>query len=179
MEFRLVPPALSELDKLRHEVVAMGIFDDDRPFRGIAAHFDWRLLGLLSRHRAAGHFDGRAGAQTILPGRPRLTFDKLLLVGLGERAAFDLAGFDRALATVFESVLGLRLRGLAMALPGRHGFTFPVDEALRVLTRRAHEQDRLDDLVLLDDAEIERPLHKAIDAERRRLLALRALAGTG
>src|SRR4051812_22559472 len=119
MEIRFVPLDLARIDTLRFEAAALTLFDDERPLRGAAGLCDWRLLGRITRHIARGRIDGHSGEISLLPARPRLPFDKLVLFGLGARETFSLEMFQATVRTMLETLHRLKLRTFVIALPGR------------------------------------------------------------
>lgn len=116
---RFLDPSLRAFDEARAELICFGAFEDERPFRHVAGLLDWRLAGKLSRLAKGGFLSG-SGAETVLtPGRPRLPFDKLLILGLGRRAEFDVAAFADWLHRLEVAVQGLGSKRALVELPGR------------------------------------------------------------
>ena len=69
---------------------------------------------------AKGGFLLGADAETVLtPGRPRLPFDKLLILGLGRVADFDASVFSKWLGRLEAAVRGLGAKRALVELPGR------------------------------------------------------------
>src|SRR3954462_11322176 len=85
VELRFVTPELRRLDDTGSEVLACGIFEDERPVRGTAGLLDWRLAGQISRLMQTGFVVGTKGEVVMFPLRPKLPFDKALMFGLGRR----------------------------------------------------------------------------------------------
>ena len=86
MELRFVPPHLHALDDHPAEVIACAVWSDERPMRGLAGLLDWRLAGRVSRLAKEQFVTGSVGEVLCMQGRPRLPFDKVVVVGAGERA---------------------------------------------------------------------------------------------
>lgn len=173
MDVRFVPLDLSRIDGLRYEAVVLPFFEDERPLRGAAGLCDWRLCGRLSRLLQSGRVTGSLGEVTLVPPRPRLPFDKLLLVGCGAREPFDASRFQQVTARVFDVAEGLRLRNLVLALPGRnHNRVLPGD-AIRWFLDVSSERTRLEELIVLDEAEAHKTMQPIVEAERRRARAAR------
>src|SRR5262249_17344054 len=78
-ELRFVPPELARLDEIDCEVLACTVWSDVRPSHGLAGLCDWRLGGRLSDLERRGLVTGALGEVVLVPGKPRLTFDKLLV----------------------------------------------------------------------------------------------------
>jgi hypothetical protein len=116
MEIRFVPLDLQRIDGLRFEAAALPLFEDERPLRGAAGLCDWRLCGRVSRVLQTGRVTGARGEVTLLPARPRLPFDKLVLFGLGPRAAFTTETYDQIVGNMLTALQKLRLRTFVLAL---------------------------------------------------------------
>ncbi len=149
---------LRALDKLTGEVAVGSLFEDERPPRGLAGLADWRSYGRLSSECLGGFLSGRAGETFLTPGRPRLAFDKVVIMGLGPRAAFDDAAFVAAVERVLATLAGLRVRRAVIDLPGRHANAVTAERALEVLDRvlRTGKPGALDAVTLLDDRDTQR-----------------------
>src|SRR5260221_7290847 len=93
MEFRFVPPDLRQLDETSTELIACSMWKDERPMRGLAGLLDWRLAGKISRLARESFIEGELGEVLFVPARPRLPFDKIIVIGLGPRSAFCDAEF--------------------------------------------------------------------------------------
>jgi hypothetical protein len=172
VDVRFVLTELARIDALRYEAVALPFCADERPLRGAAGLCDWRLCGRLSAVLGDGRVTGALGEVTLLPARPRLPFDKMLLVGCGPRAGFDAARFRAVTAAVFEAARGLRLRNLALALPGRGAGEVAPGDAMRWFLEAAGGSV-LEEAVVLDDAEAVKVMQPIVDSERRRARAAR------
>lgn len=178
MEIRFVPLDLARIDTLRFEVAALAFFQDERPLRGAVGLCDWRLLGRISEHIVCGRIDGHAGEATLMPARPRLPFDKLVLFGLGPRSTFDASAFDQTVAAMLDALRALRLRTFVIALPGRSVGTLSAADATRTFAALALDRDDFDDAVVLEDADVIKSLSAVVDAERRHARAARELRQT-
>jgi len=86
VELRVRAASLDELDRLAGETLAVGLFAEDRPPRGLAGLVDWRLNGLLSDWLVDGRFTPGGDAPLLFAGSPRLGIGRLLVVPLGRRA---------------------------------------------------------------------------------------------
>ncbi len=106
MEVRFVPLDLARLDGLRMEVLALPFFEDERPLKGVAGLCDWRLCGALSKLLIGGRVVGSTDEVTLVPGRPRLPFEKLILYGEGRAEDFDAAAAERVTARVLSTLPG-------------------------------------------------------------------------
>src|SRR5262245_27609004 len=119
MEFRFVAPDLHRLDETPGDLVACGVFEDRRPVQGLAGLLDWRLAGRLSQLLARSFAQGSKGEPLLLTARPRLRFDKMLVLGLGPRDRFNEGVFAEAIDTLLRIAGNLRANKVVVELPGR------------------------------------------------------------
>lgn len=172
LDLRFVAPDLRRLDEASAEVVACGVFEDERPLRGLAGLLDWRLAGRLSRLAKETFLRGDAGEVLALPVRPRLPFDKALVVGLGPRASFGDAVCKKALARIFDALAGLHVKKAMVELPGRGADAITAERAAEILFDVLGGDER-DALVLVEPPEAQKKIEKQLQDKRQR--ALRSL----
>ena len=77
------------LERAGGDVAVVGFFVDERPLRGGAARADWRLCGGLSKRIECGDLSGKSGEALLIGCGRALAAPRLLLLGLGDRKAFD------------------------------------------------------------------------------------------
>ena len=77
------------LERAEGEIAVAGFFVDERPLRGGAARADWRLCGGLSQRIESGDLSGKSGEAMLIGCGRALAAPRLLLLGLGDRQAFD------------------------------------------------------------------------------------------
>lgn len=172
LELRFVAPDLRRLDEAGSEVVVCGVWKDRRPLTGLAGLLDWRLAGRLSRLAKQGFLVGEVGEVLVLPSRPRLPFDKLLVAGLGPRAAFGDATFKTILTRVVDALDGLSVKKAVIELPGRGEDTsVTAERAAEILLDILGTSDR-DALAFVEGPEGQRSIEK--HAQERHRTALRA-----
>jgi hypothetical protein len=169
VDLRYVPLSLKAMDELRSELCVLSFFEDERPLRAAAGLCDWRLCGRLSRMLEARVATGSLGECTLCPAGPRLPFERLLLVGVGMRERFDDGAFERACERVRDALVGLRVRNVAVSIPGRSAGLLGAEDAGRLfLVSISAAIDELDEVAILDEPEALRALAPGADAERRR-----------
>lgn len=168
MDLRFVSPQLRRLDECRSEVLACALVEDERPPRGVAGLADWRLGGRVSHLLASGFLSGAAGEQALVPCRPKLPFDKLLLIGVGPRGGFDERACERALRTLLGTLSDLRARSAVVELPGRHfsGITGP--RAAELLLGLAGDDEAHDVWTLIEAGDAQRAIQTEVLRDRRR-----------
>jgi len=171
-DLRFVAPDLRRLDEASSEVIVCGVWKDARPFTGLAGLLDWRLAGRISRLAKKGFLAGDVGEVLVLPGRPRLPFDKLLVAGLGPRSSFGDATYRTVLARVLDAISGLAAKKAIVELPGRgDASTLEPERAAEILLDLLKSDDEGDALCLVEDAEAQRRMEK--HAQERHRTALR------
>lgn len=110
-----VDPA--SVERARADVVVVPLFSMERPLRGGAARADWRMCGKLSALLAAGRLTGATGEATLLSTFGGLRTPLLLVLGAGERAAFDERRFEAFVCDAVARGLAIGARALALPLP--------------------------------------------------------------
>lgn len=172
IELRFVASDLRALDGVRCEALATTFFEDERPLRGAAGLCDWRLAGRISRLLLRGRVRGRYGERLLIPGRPRLPFEKLFLFGLGPSANFDEQVFRAASLALLEALDAARVRSAAIALPGRaYGMPEP-ERAMELFVELPSASAPRDDLVVIESADAARAMTPVLERARRRARAL-------
>lgn len=101
----------------RVDLAILACFEDERPLRGLAALVDWRTAGAVSRLLREGFCTGRAHELVLLPGRRDLPADRIVLVGLGPRAALDPTAARQAATDAVAMALRLSPTDVLFALP--------------------------------------------------------------
>ncbi|HEX2674873.1 MAG TPA: M17 family peptidase N-terminal domain-containing protein, partial [Polyangiaceae bacterium] len=100
MDLRFSTPELRKLDLLGTEIIVSTIASDERPPHGVTGLLDFRLAGRISRLIQAGFATGKVGEVLLIPGKPKLPFDKILLFGIGKRSEFN----DPVFRTVLNKI---------------------------------------------------------------------------
>ncbi|HEX7670914.1 MAG TPA: M17 family peptidase N-terminal domain-containing protein, partial [Polyangiaceae bacterium] len=144
MDLRFTTPSLRRLDLAGTEVLVAPLAEDERPPHGVAGLVDFRLAGRISRLILRGFATGRLGEVILVPGKPKLPFDKILLFGIGRASAFGESEFRGVVERILTTLEGLRARTAVVELPGRHLGTIAAERAADVLlesvgTRREHD----------------------------------------
>ncbi len=162
---RFVAPDLRRLDEAGTEAIICGVWQDERPFSGLAGLLDWRLKGRLSHLAKEGFLRGDVEEVLLVPVRPRLPFDTLLACGLGPRAAFDGATFRVVLARALDALKGLSTKGAVVELP--HGLDAEV--AADILLELIDDEGR-DALCFVEDPENQVRIEKRAEERHRTIL---------
>lgn len=171
IDLRFVARDLRRLDEVSAEVVACGVYRDLRPLGGLAGLVDWRLAGRLSGLVKRGFLVGEVGELLAMPVRPRLGFDKLLVVGLGTRSGFGDATYRRVLERVLDALSGLQVKKAVVELPGRGDAAIDPERAAEILLDLIGDDER-DALTFVEDGRDRERIEKT--AQERQITALRA-----
>lgn len=172
MDLHFVPPRLNELDALESEVLACTLWEDVRPSPGVAGLCDWRFAGRISTLQRSGFLSGSLGEVLMIPGRPRMSFDKILLFGAGKRSAFDEQAFRRVMRQMLDTIEGLCSRLAVVELPGRQDESIVAERAADMLLEEATlpvSQARHDVWTLIESGDARRRIEQHMIEERRRI----------
>jgi leucyl aminopeptidase len=91
--------------------VIVGVYEGGKPGHG-AADIDAASNGLISRHIKEGIISGRPGSSLMLPAVPGVRSPRVLVVGLGKPAQFDVSRFRLANATATKVLKGSTIRDI-------------------------------------------------------------------
>lgn len=169
MELRFVPPQLANLDELDAEVLACPVWSDARPVHGVAGLCDWRLSGRIAELLRRSLMRAEVGEVVLLPGKPLLTFDKLLLFGAGARSSFDEEAFRGIVERMLATMEGLCARAAVVELPGRHDGLIPAERAADILLACAGRKREHDVWTLVEHADGKQRITQHMIEERRRV----------
>jgi hypothetical protein len=105
-------------DLPKHKCLALGIFADEKPPRGICGFIDWRLNGIISREIKQGRISGEFAEKIVIPFPRRIGAEALLLFGLGNISEINYDKIYNASYTITKSVDGMALNSFAFDLYG-------------------------------------------------------------
>jgi len=169
MDLRFTVPHLRKLDLAATEVLVCALASDERPPHGVAGLVDWRLAGRISRLLAQGFATGGVGEVLLVPGKPKLPFDKILLFGVGARSAFNDAIYRAIIGRLLETLEGLRARTAVVELPGRHFDGIAPERAADILLESAGGRQEHDVWTLVEPNDAQRTITQHMIQERRRV----------
>jgi hypothetical protein len=130
---------------------------------------DWRLAGRLSRILASGFATGSMGEVLLVPGKPKLPFDKIVLFGIGRVAEFDESVYRSVVERILATLEGLRSRTAVVELPGRHLGAILPERASDILLETAGNRREHDVWTLVEAPEGQRAITQHLVQERRRI----------
>lgn len=168
MEFRFVPPDLRQLDDTGTELIACSMWKDERPMRGLAGLLDWRLAGKISRLARQSFIDGELGEVLFVPGRPRLPFDKIIVLGLGVRSAFGDGAFRETVTRLLRTLEGLHVRRAVVELPGRGAGAIEPERATEIVLDCVGDSPEHDAWWLVEEPDAQSRISARAQDERRR-----------
>ena len=169
MELHFVPPELRRIDEANVELCACTIWSDERPMRGLAGLLDWRLGGRLSGLLKSQFMLGDLGETVLVPGKPHLAFDKVLLLGLGPRSAFGVGTFRESILRMARALEGMRVRRAVVELPGRSAGAIEPEDAITLALDCLGTSAEHDAWWLVEDTESQRRVVERATEERRRV----------
>lgn len=169
MELRFTLPSLRKLDLLGTEVILAAVAADEQPPHGLAGLLDWRMAGKISALLERGFVRGNVGEVTLLPGKPKLPFDKVLLFGVGLRADFSEPTYRVIVEKMLATLEGLRVRSAVVELPGRHFDAIRPDRAADILLECAGSKPMHDVWTLAETLDSQRLITQHMIQERRRV----------
>lgn len=169
MDLRFSTPELRKLDLLGTEIIVSSIASDERPPHGVTGLLDFRLAGRISRLIQAGFLTGKVGEVLLIPGKPKLPFDKILLFGIGKRSDFNDPVYRTVLNKILRTLEGLRARTAVVELPGRHFDAISPERAADILLESTGGQKEHDVWTLIEPAEAQRAITQHMIQERRRV----------
>jgi hypothetical protein len=171
MELRFLPPELRRLDDASVELCACAIWSDERPMRGFAELIDWRLGGRLSALLKSDFVRGEVGETLLIPGKPHVPFEKVLVMGLGSRAGFGEAAFRAAVVRIARKLEGLRVRRAVIELPGRATDAIDAERAITLTLECVGTSPEHDAWWLVDTPTAQKRIETRAADERRRVRA--------
>jgi hypothetical protein len=167
MDIRFLPPELRRLDEASVELCVCTIWSDVRPVRGLAGLLDWRLGGRLSVLLASGFVTGEQGEALLVPGKPHVPFEKVLVMGLGRRSGFGDGVFREAVQHVARSLAGLRVRRAVVELPGRADGLVEPEDAITLMLECLGPAPDHDAWWLVEDSAGERRAEERVRTSHR------------
>lgn len=168
MELRFAVADLRKLDQAVSEVLAVPLTEGERPPRGVAGLVDYRTGGAISELIERGFASGQLGETLLLPGRPKLTFDKVVCFGIGRPEHFNEQLYRSVVEHMLDTISGLGVRRAVVELPGRKSEAIAPERAAELLLDRALERGRHDAWTLIESPDAQRAITKLLQQDRRR-----------
>jgi hypothetical protein len=166
MEMRFVPRDTRRMEDAAAEVCACTIWSDERPVRGFAGQLDWRMGGRLSAMLKSGFMRGERGELLLVPGRPHVPFEKVVVLGLGPRTGFGDGAFRDALAHIARTLEGMRVRRAVVELPGRGADAIDPEHAMELALEAAGASPEHDAWWLVEDGPAQKRMEPLLRGRR-------------
>jgi len=101
-----------------HKCLALGIFSDEKPPRGIGGFIDWRLNGLISSQIKQTRIKGEFLEKVVIPFPDRIGAESLLLFGFGELSQITYDKIYTGGHNIASTISGLLITNFAVDIPG-------------------------------------------------------------
>jgi hypothetical protein len=121
---------------------------------------------------ASGFVSGVLGETLLVPGRPKLPFDKILFFGVGSTRDFSEGVFRSVVERVLTTLEGLKARTAVVELPGRHFDGITPERAADILLEMAGGRPEHDAWTLIEPLEAQKVIAQQTILERRRVRQL-------
>ena len=112
----IVKLASEPLERIRADVLVVGVAPTDRPLRGAAGYADWRLCGRLWELVSSGRILGTRGQASLVIAGDGLQTRLLLVLGLGPRRSLDGPVWQELGRDAIDRSLGLCAQTVALAI---------------------------------------------------------------
>jgi hypothetical protein len=167
MDLRFVAPELRQLDVITTEIIVVPVSELDRPPQGTTGLIDYRLGGQISRLIAQNTVSGSVGQIHLIPGRPRLPFDRVLLLGQGDPAQFNVQIYTRVVEQLLGTLQHLGARRAVVELPGRRDGSISPSDAVEILLELTKDNPWFDTWTLIEPLSAQRAMGELLRRDQR------------
>ena len=106
----------ADIAKCKADVLAVGMFSDDKKPVGVAAEIDKKLGGAIAKVMKLGDFKAKANATTVVYTNGAIAATRVLLVGLGERKKATIDKIRKAAASAANQAVAMQAKTMAVAI---------------------------------------------------------------
>lgn len=93
------------MERLQHyDAIALGVFLDERPLKGVTGFVDWRLQGGISRLLQSRYFNGSLLESCLTPSQGYIPMEKVFLFGLGALPELSVSRFNRVAGEIIATM---------------------------------------------------------------------------
>jgi len=124
----------ADLAECKTDLLAVGLFSDDKRLSPSLKRLDHRLGGMIQRLLKLGDFQGKEGSCVVLYSGGKVPAERLLLVGLGERAKAKLDTIRKAAARAANQAVELKVGRIGVAVHTAFGNGFEPAAIGRAIT---------------------------------------------
>jgi hypothetical protein len=107
------------------DLLAAGLFQDERPLKGTSGWLDWRLNGLLSHFLIEKRLTGNWKETVLIPSQGRITSRLILLAGLGKVREYSSLRVRELLPFLLNALMKLEVSSFSLSFP--HGENYNLD----------------------------------------------------
>lgn len=111
------------LEDLHADLLALPVFEDERPPKDLTGVIDWQLGQQISQWMVKGHLKGETEEMVLFPLQDFAPARRLLLYGLGKKENYTLEAFKRTLTHIFQRVQSLKSIDVALRVRLPFGLT--------------------------------------------------------
>ncbi len=158
------------LDQAAPNTLALFRFAERRPLQGVASLVDWRVYGHLSRLVIEGFLSGDPAECLLMPLGRHLCQKQLLILGLGDRDAFDMRVFNDGLKKLFVTLRALGSEEVILSLPGRIEQIGETTAAMEQFLEVYEEEPDDWDVVLIEPLRAQKTMAPVLERWRLRQL---------
>jgi hypothetical protein len=169
MLLRFVAPTLASLDDIEAELLFCPVWSDVRPSHGTAGLCDFRMGGAISSLERRGLITGELGEVVLLPAKPKLSFERLVLFGSGPKAGFGESAFVSVVRRMLTTMDGFGARAGVVELPGRADALLPAEATADLLLAEAGRGRAHDVWFLVEGVEAQQRIGTHLADKRRRV----------
>ena len=113
----MTPPPVDPVEEIRGEVLVLFHYEDVPVPRHTLGKVDWYLAGAVSRVAMDGKFTGDLGSAALFHPSGKFQVEKILVLGLGPRAAVKTSTLQAAARHLRSLLHDLHARDIRIVLP--------------------------------------------------------------
>jgi len=115
------------------DVLATGLFQDERPLKGSSGWVDWRLNGMISQFLIERRLSGDWKETTLIPSYGRVKPKMILLLGLGKVRDYSYLRLRELSSHLFETLKNLNTSNVCLSLPYEGRYNVDCGKSAEVL----------------------------------------------
>ncbi len=104
------------LGKLKTDLLAVGMFSDDKKPKRLAADINKKLDNSIEKLLSLGDFKGKEGSTAVIYTNDKIGAKRVLLVGLGDKKDFKLNSLRKAATAAANKAVDIEAKDLTLAL---------------------------------------------------------------
>ena len=114
------------------DVLAIGLFQDERPLKGSSGWIDWRLNGMLSHFLIENRLTGDWRETTLIPSKGRVIPQMILRVGLGRVRDYSYLRLRELSPHLLETLKNLNTSNICLSLPSEERYNVDCGKSAEV-----------------------------------------------